>query len=119
MSLRLTFLGTGTSAGVPMIGCHCDVCESDDPRDKRTRPSVMIEYDDEASATPRRFIIDTTPDLRDQCIRQRIDRIDGVFYTHAHADHVLGIDDLRRFNAVMGEPIQLFAERDVLAGGHG
>ena len=114
MSLRLLFLGTGTSAGVPMIGCHCDVCESDDPRDRRTRPSVAIEYDDGSADAPRRFIIDTTPDLRDQCIRHRIDRIDGVFYTHAHADHILGIDDLRRFNAVQGTPIDLYAERSVI-----
>ncbi len=119
MTLRLTFLGTGTSAGVPMIGCHCDVCESDDPRDRRSRPSVLVSYDDPAAPpaddapATRQFLVDTAPELRDQCIRHTVDRIDGVFYTHAHADHIFGLDDLRRFNAVQGEEVNLYAESTV------
>src|SRR3954447_14257873 len=92
--IDLLFLGTGTSAGVPMIGCHCDVCTSADPRDKRTRPSVVISYGETA------VLIDTTPELRLQCVANRVDRIDAVAFTHAHADHIMGLDDVRRFNAI-------------------
>ncbi len=89
--LRLTFLGTGTSVGVPMVGCECAVCHSDDPRDKRFRSSVLIE-------TPElRWIIDTGPDLRSQCLRAGIRHLDCCLLTHAHTDHVAGFDDLRRF----------------------
>ncbi|MCX5658922.1 MAG: MBL fold metallo-hydrolase [Planctomycetota bacterium] len=119
MSLELLFLGTGTSAGVPMIGCDCDVCHSDDPRDHRTRPSVLVRYpagDTDGSgsapaAPPRQFVIDTGPDMRMQMIRNRVNRVDGVFYTHTHADHIFGLDDLRRFNSVMNGPIDLYVER--------
>src|SRR5256885_203890 len=90
----LLFLGTGTSAGVPMIGCYCDVCTSPDPRDKRMRPSVLISY------ANTKVLIDTTPELRLQCIANRIDWIDAIVYTHAHADHIMGLDDVRRFNAL-------------------
>lgn len=89
MKAVLTVLGSGTSMGVPTIGCDCRVCHSDDPRDSRTRPSVMVQYDQ------RTVVIDTTPDFRQQAIREAITRIDAVIYTHAHADHVLGLDDLR------------------------
>ena len=89
MKATLTVLGSGTSMGVPTIGCDCAVCHSDDPRDKRTRPSVLIEYNDRA------VLIDTTPDFREQAIREKIRRLDAVLYTHTHADHLLGIDDLR------------------------
>ena len=89
MRATLTVLGSGTSMGVPTIGCDCAVCHSDDPRDKRTRPSVLIEYNDRA------VLIDTTPDFREQAIREKIRRLDAVLYTHTHADHLLGIDDLR------------------------
>jgi phosphoribosyl 1,2-cyclic phosphate phosphodiesterase len=85
----LTVLGSGTSMGVPTLGCDCAVCHSADPRDRRTRPSVMIEYAGKA------VLIDTTPDFYAQAIRERITRLDAVFYTHTHADHILGIDDLR------------------------
>ena len=126
MPIELVFLGTGTSAGVPMIGCDCGVCTSDDPRDRRDRPSVLIRYPeiiahaadpfrgDDDERPPRQLLIDTSPELRQQAIRHRLHRIDGVFYTHAHADHIFGLDDLRRFNAVMQAPIDLYAEAEVI-----
>ncbi len=113
MSLELTFLGTGTSAGVPMIGCDCDVCTSDDPRDRRDRTSALVSYTD-SQGQLRQYLIDTSPDMRHQVIRHKINRIDGVLYTHAHADHIFGLDDLRRFNAVMKQPIDIHAEPRVL-----
>ena len=102
--IELLMLGTGTSAGVPMIGCHCEVCESTDPRDKRNRPSALISYDG------LRIVIDTSPEFRLQCIANRVDMIDGVVFTHAHADHVMGLDDVRRFNAINGKPIDIWAD---------
>jgi phosphoribosyl 1,2-cyclic phosphate phosphodiesterase len=89
MQATLTVLGSGTSMGVPTIGCDCAVCRSLEPRDRRTRPSVMISYND------RHVLIDTTPDFREQALREKIDQLDAVLYTHTHADHILGIDDLR------------------------
>jgi len=89
MKATLTVLGSGTSMGVPTIGCDCAVCHSSDPRDRRTRPSVLIEYGG------RTVLIDTTPDFREQAIREQIQKLDAVLYTHTHADHLLGIDDLR------------------------
>jgi phosphoribosyl 1,2-cyclic phosphate phosphodiesterase len=103
-SVELLFLGTGTSAGVPMIGCHCDVCTSTDPRDKRTRPSVVISYGS------TRVLVDTTPELRLQCVANGVDRIDAVVFTHAHADHIMGLDDCRRFNYLKGGPLDVFAD---------
>ncbi len=111
MSIEIQFIGTGTSAGVPMIGCHCEVCTSDDPRDNRTRPSALISYADPDDVDlTRRFLLDASPELRQQIVRANVDRLDAVLITHAHADHVFGIDDLRRFNAVMNQPIDVFAE---------
>src|SRR5215467_9279832 len=89
MQATLTVLGSGTSMGVPTIACDCAVCRSADPRDRRTRPSVMITYQG------RNVLIDTTPDFREQALREKITRVDAVLYTHTHADHILGIDDLR------------------------
>jgi phosphoribosyl 1,2-cyclic phosphate phosphodiesterase len=89
MNARLTVLGSGTSMGVPTVGCDCAVCHSSDPHDRRTRPSVLIEYNDKA------ILIDSTPDFREQAIREGIRQLDAVLYTHTHADHILGIDDLR------------------------
>ncbi len=89
MKATLTVLGSGTSMGVPTIGCDCAVCRSSDPRDHRTRPSVWIEY------AGHSVLIDTTPDFREQAIRENIRSVDAVLYTHTHADHLLGIDDLR------------------------
>jgi len=103
MRARLTVLGSGTSMGVPTIGCDCAVCRSTDPRDKRTRPSIMIEYGG------RIVLIDTTPDFREQAIRERINKVDAVIYTHTHADHILGIDDLRPLSFHRAGKIPLYA----------
>src|SRR5579864_1307245 len=88
----ITVLGSGTSVGVPTIGCNCAVCSSDDPRDKRLRPSVLVSYGG------RNVLIDTTPDFRQQALRAKIERIDAILFTHSHADHILGLDDVRPFN---------------------
>lgn len=115
MSLELLFLGTGTSAGVPMIACDCAVCRSSDPRDQRTRPSVLVRYLDASDASlQRQLLIDCSPEMRLQMVRHDVRRLDGVLITHAHADHILGLDDLRRFNAAMESPIDLYAESAVL-----
>lgn len=102
-AVDLLFLGTGTSAGVPMIGCHCPVCSSTDPHDKRTRCSVVIGYGG------KQILVDTTPELRLQCVANGIDWIDAVVFTHAHADHIMGLDDVRRFNAIRQGPLDIWA----------
>ena len=89
MKATLTVLGSGTSMGVPTIGCDCAVCTSSDPHDRRTRPSLLVEY------AGHHVLIDTTPDFREQAIRERIRHLDAVLFTHSHADHILGLDDLR------------------------
>jgi phosphoribosyl 1,2-cyclic phosphate phosphodiesterase len=101
---RVTFLGTGTSAGVPMIGCTCDVCRSTDPRDKRLRPSIHLDVPEHAS-----IVIDTTPDFRQQALTFGVARLDAVLFTHSHADHILGLDDIRRFNWIQDGPIPCYA----------
>jgi phosphoribosyl 1,2-cyclic phosphate phosphodiesterase len=101
--MKLTFLGTGTSQGVPMIGCDCRVCRSADPRDTRTRSSVFVR-DGETTV-----LIDTTPELRVQSLRENLMRIDAVVYTHAHSDHAMGFDDLRRFCDINGGTIPVYA----------
>src|SRR5579862_2116408 len=92
MDLKITVLGSGTSSGVPTIGCSCAVCHSSDPRDTRLRPSVLIAH------KRRNIVIDTTPDFRAQVLRAGLTRLDAIVYTHAHADHILGLDDVRPFN---------------------
>jgi phosphoribosyl 1,2-cyclic phosphate phosphodiesterase len=100
----VTFLGTGTSSGVPLIGCDCAVCTSSDPRDKRLRPSIHVDVPDHAS-----ILVDTTPDFRQQALTHGIRRLDAVLFTHSHADHILGLDDIRRFNFIQGGPIPCYA----------
>lgn len=111
--MRLVFLGTGTSAGIPSIGCSCAVCTSDDPRDTRLRTSAMLEWTD-PRGDRRVLLLDCGPDLRQQALRARMDRCDAILFTHNHVDHTWGLDEVRRFNAVMGEPIDVWAERHTL-----
>jgi len=103
MKATLTVLGSGTSMGVPTIGCSCAVCRSTDPHDRRTRPSVLIEYGGKF------VLIDTTPDFREQAIREGIHQLDAVLFTHTHADHILGIDDLRPLSFRRSSGIPLYA----------
>ena len=104
---RVLFLGTGTSHGVPMIGCECAVCRSSDPRDVRLRPSIYIDVPGHAA-----ILVDTSPDLRQQALTHRLSRLDAIVFTHGHADHVMGLDEVRRFNAIMGRPILCYANRE-------
>ncbi|HEX4229403.1 MAG TPA: MBL fold metallo-hydrolase [Bryobacteraceae bacterium] len=101
-------LGSGTSVGVPMIGCGCKVCRSTDARDKRLRPSILVRLGE------HRILIDTAPDLRYQALRFGIDRLDAILFTHAHADHVLGLDDVRPFNYMQRGEIPIYGSRDTL-----
>ncbi len=103
--MRLTFLGTGTSTGVPTLGCHCPTCSSTDLHDQRTRSSILLEYDG------RVVVIDTTPDFRQQGLREGMQRLDAVVFTHTHADHVFGLDDVRVFNMRQKEPIPIYGDR--------
>ena len=108
--MKVTFLGTGTSHGVPMIGCRCDVCRSTDPRDSRLRPSILVEWDDGV-----RVLVDTSTDLRQQALRVGLDRVDAIVYTHSHADHVFGFDEVRRFNASARGPVTAFGDARTMA----
>jgi phosphoribosyl 1,2-cyclic phosphate phosphodiesterase len=95
--------------GVPTLACRCEVCRSSDPRDQRTRPSVLLSYND------RNIVIDTTPDFRQQALRAGITHLDAILYTHAHADHILGLDDIRPFNAKQKSPIPIYASQETLS----
>jgi phosphoribosyl 1,2-cyclic phosphate phosphodiesterase len=106
--MRLTFLGTGTSHGVPSIGCECATCQSTDPRDNRLRPSVFLQ------GARAAVLVDAGPDLRQQALRHRITRVDAIVFTHGHADHILGIDDVRRFNALMKGAMPCYGDADTL-----
>ncbi len=107
LPLTITFLGTGTSQGVPMVGCRCAVCTSVDPRDNRTRSSIYV-------STPEcAWVIDTGPEFRAQCLREGIDRVDAVVYTHAHTDHIMGFDDLRPFCA-NGRDLPIYASPETM-----
>jgi phosphoribosyl 1,2-cyclic phosphate phosphodiesterase len=101
--VRLHFLGTGTSFGVPVIGCSCATCRSPDPRDKRLRHAVLLEEEG------RRLLVDTPPEIRLQLLRAEVPGIDAVWYTHHHADHVHGVDDLRVFSVRTGGPLPVYA----------
>ncbi len=102
--ITVTILGSGTSHGVPMIACDCAVCTSSDPRDRRTRPSILIQYEQ------THVLVDTSPEFRLQCLASHVQRVDAVLYTHFHVDHVAGLDDLRRFNWIQKQSIPCYGE---------
>ncbi len=106
--IKITVLGSGTSVGVPTVGCHCAVCCSTDTRDKRLRPSILVSYQD------HNILVDTTPDFRTQALRANIEHVDAVLFTHAHADHILGLDDLRPYNFRQKERIPIYAAPDTM-----
>src|SRR5690242_8083206 len=107
-SLKITVLGSGTSMGVPTIGCQCEVCTSDDPRDNRLRPSILVRYGG------RNILIDTTPDFRTQALRAKLTRLDAILFTHEHADHIMGLDDVRPFNFRQKSSIPIFGSANTL-----
>lgn len=107
--MKLIFLGSGTSVGVPSIGCSCPVCTSGDPRNKRLRASIYIETDGFG------IIVDTSPDFRTQVLAQRVPRVDAVVLTHSHADHILGFDDIRRFNTIQNCIIPVYGSPRTIA----
>jgi phosphoribosyl 1,2-cyclic phosphate phosphodiesterase len=109
-SLDLTFLGTGTSHGIPVIGCDCQVCRSTDPRDHRTRTSLLVKAPD------LHFVIDTSPDFRLQCLREGVSRLDAALFTHPHTDHVMGFDDMRRFCELQDLRMPVFASTATMQG---
>jgi phosphoribosyl 1,2-cyclic phosphate phosphodiesterase len=104
-SLKISFLGTGTSTGIPMIACGCVVCTSPDKKDKRLRTSIMVESE------KTRIVIDTTPDFRYQMLRENVKHLDAVLFTHPHKDHIAGLDDVRAFNFFQGQPMQVYANQ--------
>lgn len=104
---RLIFLGTGTSTGVPAFGCDCSVCTSSDPRNQRLRPSVLLQF------PQGNVIIDTAPEMRLQLLRERIRQVHAIVYTHAHADHLFGLDDARLFSRAIGGPVPVYCEAEV------
>jgi phosphoribosyl 1,2-cyclic phosphate phosphodiesterase len=108
--LKITFLGTGTSHGVPMIGCDCATCTSSDPKDRRRRTSVLIATDDDG-----RLLVDAGPDLRAQALAYNIRRVDAILFTHGHADHILGLDEVRRYNALQRRSMPCFGDGPTLS----
>ena len=120
--LRLTVLGSGTSMGVPTLGCACRVCRSSDPRDNRTRPSVLLTMEAPEALTQtgtqhplqHHVVIDTSPDFRQQCLRAGVRNLDAAIYTHGHADHILGLDDIRPFNLKQQSNLPVYASRETL-----
>ncbi len=106
--VEVTILGSGTSHGIPMIGCDCPICTSDDPRDKRSRTSIFVRMGE------LRILVDTAPELRLQCLANKINAVDAVLFTHHHADHVTGMDDLRRFNWLMKKPTPCYGSARTL-----
>ncbi len=111
--MKLRFLGTGTSAGMPVFACDCASSTSTDPRDTRTRTSATIEFTD-PDGIDRVILIDTSPDLREQVLRESITRVDAILFTHNHVDHTFGLDEVRRFNEVMKQPINIYANQHTM-----
>ena len=107
--MKILFLGTGTSVGVPMIGCECPVCRSCDPRNRRRRTSLYVQ------AAGQHIVIDTPPDFREQALTFSVPRVDAVLFTHAHADHVFGFDDIRRFNTLQDSVIPAYGSEGTIA----
>jgi len=105
--MKITFLGTGTSQGVPMIGCECEVCKSTDPKDKRLRTSIMVTNGD------KNVVIDTGPDFRQQMLRENVKTLEAVVFTHEHKDHIAGMDDIRAFNYLQRRDMDLYATHNV------
>jgi phosphoribosyl 1,2-cyclic phosphate phosphodiesterase len=101
--ITITFLGTGTSTGVPMIACNCEVCISNDEKDTRLRSSILIQ------SSTTNIVIDTTPDFRYQMLRQKVQQLDAVIFTHPHKDHIAGLDDVKAFSFFSGKPMQVYA----------
>ncbi|HLK59018.1 MAG TPA: MBL fold metallo-hydrolase, partial [Chthonomonadaceae bacterium] len=104
--MEIVVLGSGTSHGVPMIGCTCDVCLSANPKNKRFRPSILVRYEGKA------ILVDTTPELRLQSLAVGLNRVDAVLITHTHADHIMGLDDMRRFNDLADTEIPVYGDAD-------
>lgn len=117
--MKVTVLGSGTSSGVPFIACDCAVCRSTDPKDRRTRPSILIEFSEPGPSAfaqaVRSVLVDTSTDLRMQALANNVRRVDAILFTHSHADHVLGLDDVRRFNQIQKAPIACYGNRGTLA----
>jgi len=109
--LKITILGSGTSTGVPTIGCHCEVCSSDDIKDKRLRSSIFIEYEDSAEEIKKNILIDIGPDFRQQVLRQNINHIDSILITHTHYDHIGGLDDIRPMSFFNKKLVKLFCSK--------
>jgi phosphoribosyl 1,2-cyclic phosphate phosphodiesterase len=107
---RVTFLGTGTSHGVPMIGCDCATCRSADPRDRRSRPSIVVNL-----AGGFCVLVDTSPDLRAQALALDVRRVDAILFTHSHADHILGLDEVRRYNVMQRQSIPCYGDAATVA----
>ena len=107
--MEILILGSGTSHGVPMIGCECDVCRSPNPRNRRFRPSILVRHGGKA------ILVDTTPELRMQALTYDVRQVDAVLFTHTHADHIMGLDDLRRFNDLSRQEMPVFGDDETLA----
>src|SRR5690606_2745777 len=108
-AVTVTFLGTGTSQGVPVIACKCDVCQSKDLKDQRTRSSILVEVNNQ------NFIIDTGPDFRQQMLRENVEHLEAVLFTHEHKDHIAGLDDVRAFNFLTQKPMEIFCTNQVFS----